>query len=215
MTASLLPLRGVQRLAAGWLLAAQRRPHAAGRAVQRGFTAIELVMAMGVFAVGVTGIFAMQTVVTKTYQEAKDVAVATHLAETWQEQLAIDALRWNNLTNASVWLQAPSGAWTFPAENVPTNLGPGFSALGDYAALDGDDVVYCTHIRLTPVIDGIGSGMVRSEVRVFWPRSDQTGWATGEDHDFNYCQAAALDDIFADDFHFIYKTSILRTPGRN
>jgi Tfp pilus assembly protein PilV len=66
-----------------------RRAHQEG-----GYTVIELVMAMGVFAIGITGISAMQAATSASNRHAKNLAIANAIAKTWHEELAVDATQW-------------------------------------------------------------------------------------------------------------------------
>ena len=54
----------------------------------RGYTMVELMMALGILAIGVSGIIAMHKVTVAANQHAKNLAVASHIAQAWQEQLA-------------------------------------------------------------------------------------------------------------------------------
>jgi hypothetical protein len=187
-------------------------------------------MAVGVFAVGVTGVFSLQSVTASTNRQAKDLAVATRIAESWQEQLAIDALSWVqpipptsstpfnvNAFNQTTWLRdvLTTNGWHVPATTGQNygagtgSFGPSFTVLGDYTATAAN-AVFCTNLRLTPLLATNGSGLMRAEVRVYWPRYDRTGWEEGVSHSYNYCQDSALGDVTNSDFHFVYKTSVIR-----
>lgn len=193
-----------------------------------GYTVIELVMAMAVFAIGVTGVAAMQSATTVSNRHAKNIAIASAIAKTWQEELAVDATVWTATNAASLqqtsWVQlvngAGNGAWVLPA-TVGT-MGATFDALGNFTAVQAN-TVFCAHIRLTRLIQTQGSGLVRADVRVFWPRHG---------HDWEqaaYCTAAvgtnfrtyAPDETTnqlwgtteLDNFHFVYTSSAIReTP---
>jgi len=192
--------------------AAARAP---GRRPPRGFTAVELVMALGIFAIGVTGVFAMQRVTSGSNAHAKNLAIASYAAESWLEELAIDGTRWtqtNMLTSGNtVWLKQvnTSQAWFLPAASG--SFGPGFDPLGAYAA--NTAASFCTHVRLTRLLPE-PTGLLRAEVRVFWPKPGPT-W-TGAT---SYCPATATDaevgtvgDATAN-FHFVYKATVVRQTG--
>jgi type IV pilus assembly protein PilV len=180
---------------------------------RRGYTAVELVMAIGIFAVGVTGVFAMQRVTSGSNAHAKNVAIATFAAESWLEQLAVDGTLWTQtavLTSGNTtWLDQlgtnNTTGWFLPASSGGT-FGPGFDALGAYAA--NTSAAFCTHLRLTRLL-AEPNGLVRAEVRVFWPKP---GPAYG-----TYCPATATDVVdvgAATDFlHFVYKTTVIRQTG--
>ncbi len=184
--------------------------------LQRGYTAVELVMAIGVFAVGITGVFAMQRVTSGSNSYAKNLAVASYVAESWQERLAVDALNWTQsapITNTT-WF-APLGAaddwgWDLPATSG--DFGPSFSIVGAYNdhGSTPENTVFCTHIRLTRLISTPSSGMIRTEVRVFWPKPGEPPNLGGS----HYCtDSADLDKITAEHFHFVHKASVVRQTG--
>ena len=60
------------------------------RARARGYTAVELMLSIGLFAIGVTGIIAMQKLTVVSNQHAKNLAIATNIAEAWLDQLATE-----------------------------------------------------------------------------------------------------------------------------
>ena len=86
-----------------------------------------------------------------------------------------------------------------------------FSAGGRYVdtstATGASQVVFCTHVRVTQLLSQAGSGLYRTEVRVFWPREGYE-WASGD-----YCTAAANATTIGrspENFHFVYSTSVVR-----
>lgn len=202
-----------------------RRAHQEG-----GYTVIELVMAMGVFAIGITGISAMQAATSASNRHAKNLAIANAIAKTWHEELAVDATQWTVQNDAiglaqTNWVKQVAlgdlgtAPWFLPA-TVGT-MGASFDALGNFTT-DAEQTVFCTHIRLTRLIRAQGSGLIRADVRVFWPRFG---------HDWtqqNYCSLAATPDTFApfapgttaadetevDNFHFVYSTSAIRQTSQ-
>ena len=58
-------------------------------------------MAIGIFGIGVTGIIAMQKVTAVSNQHAKNLGIATHIAESWLDMLATDAVIWNHPSAAA------------------------------------------------------------------------------------------------------------------
>lgn len=184
------------------------------KAPRRGFTIVELMMALALFAVGVTGLVAMQVSTTHSNRIAKDLATATQLARTWQERLTMDGNLWGGPNNwaidNTVWLdlvQVSNAEWVLPPASG--NFGPSAGSRGEPVALA--DAYFCTHIRLTRLLNETGAGLVRSEVRVFFPKGP-SAWSAGDP----YCVAAAdVEDIGAStpSFHFVYATSAVReTP---
>jgi hypothetical protein len=180
---------------------------------------VELLMALAVFGIGVVGVIAMQKVTSTSNRHAKNLATATHIAQSWLERLAVDASRWDQshaIANTT-WLTATqtmaNAAWQLPAASVTEGFGPGFGALGQPLPAPGSagEIVFCTHLRLTYLIDPVsqpGNGLVRAEVRVFWPR-DGEPYANGA----AYCAAAQNATTIGQTpnaFHFVYKSTAIR-----
>lgn len=185
------------------------------QAQKRGYTVVELMMALAIFSIGVTGLVATEVVTSRSNLHAKDLAVATQFARSWQERLAMDGTLWGGpsswpITNTT-WLDAvettTNATWTLPATSG--TFGPAAGSRGEEVGLTAS--YFCTHIRLTKLVNRLGSGLVRSEVRVFWPKGP-VAWSDGDP----YCDAGA--DVGAigaatDSFHFVYTaTTIRETP---
>ena len=187
----------------------------------RGYTAVELLMALAVFAVGISGIIALQKVTVVANQHAKNLAIATQIAQAWTSQLTVDAALWNNpspanpaddITDTQWLLQVgtQSGTWFQPAY-VPARLfGPAFDALGN--VVDTNDtsltqqIQFCTHLKLLRLYPSdTGAGLIRAEVRVFWLRDGQT--------DAQFCNSTASNanaiGQAATTYHFVYQTTAI------
>lgn len=182
---------------------------------RRGYTVVELLMALSIFGIGVVGVIAMQRVTSSSNRHAKNLATATHIAQSWLDRLAVDASRWDQsqpLTNTT-WLNLEQGDWILPTANAAQGFGPGFGALGQPITLpaDASQIVFCTHLRLSSLISPNtqpGNGLIRVEVRVFWPRDGESfnGGAA-------YCDAAANVTTIGRSpqaFHFVYKSTAVR-----
>lgn len=211
-------------------------PWASRRRKARGYTAVELMMALGLFGVGVSGIIAMQKLTVTSNSHAKNLALATHIAQAWLDQLAIDATLWNAPAAAggvsdigdTSWVELSNdsdtnGVWQLPAYDADRRFGPAFNALG--APLDSDDADqarFCTHVRLTTLYpaDGqkiglngretlAGNGLVRAEVRVFWLRDGATALAGVCDPENG---PGLVDDVEAagNAYHRVYKVTAVR-----
>lgn len=180
----------------------------------RGYTIVELMMSLAVLSVGVTGLIAMQKVTVASNLHAKSVAIATRVAQAWQDQLAADATLWNR-TNGLVnttWLQniTSTQTWFRPSYSPTLKFGAAFDALGNPVdeTVSLDPTQFCVHVELVPIYPTTGTlGLLRSTVRVFWPRRQ------GNVGTPNFCSPArditALgDDI--DDFHFLYQVAAVR-----
>ncbi len=195
---------------------------------QRGYTAVELMLALGLFAVGVSGIIAMQKVTVVSNSHAKNLAVATQIAEAWLDQLASDATLWTSPGASSAtsdidkttWVKEAAGSnngkWFLPTFSTARKFGRDFDALG--APLnDPDNARFCTQVRLTNLYDASGNAgagrttlsgnaLLRAEVRVFWLRDGQPGIAKA-------CSSVQTINTVAaakDQYHFVYKVTGLR-----
>lgn len=195
---------------------------------RRGYTIIELLMAVSVLAIGISGIIALQKVTSVANRQAKDLAIATHIAQTWQERLNADAARWNHpspvragtrdIATDTVWLrlvETSPGAWIQPAFDAVLAQGPAFDALGNQVnhVVNPRQAKFCTHIRLSWLYADdsprIGNGLVRAEVRVFWlrPNGRESLVPNG------ICDPTTAANILGqqtNDFHFVYATSAIR-----
>jgi hypothetical protein len=147
----------------------------------RGYTVVELMMSLAVFATGVTGVIAMERATVNSNQQAKNVALANGIAQAWLSQLAADATLWTRTSDITrtTWLKtivSANDAWQLPAYNAVLAFGPQFDGFGTPVAAGG---VFCAQIRLTWLYGDqsaqqatglAGNGLIRTEVRVFWPR---------------------------------------------
>ncbi|HEX3855561.1 MAG TPA: prepilin-type N-terminal cleavage/methylation domain-containing protein [Polyangiaceae bacterium] len=200
------------------------------RLLQRGYTAVELMMAISVFGIGVAGIISMEKVTSVANQHAKNLAIATHIAESWLDTLSADGGMWNHprtgdLTNFSdigdtTWLKQAglqadgASKWFFPAYNPgPIVFGPAFDALGNPVnpATNPGAIAFCSHLRLSWLYqpDTGGNGLIRAEVRVFWLRDGQAFAA-------NMCAAGSVANINnqTSTFHFVQKITAIREASQ-
>jgi hypothetical protein len=172
-----------------------------------------------VFATGVTGIIAMQRATVTSNQMAKNMTLANAVAQSWLTHLQADATLWRNDLNDTVWLKSVdvanvNNAWQLPAYDAALAFGPQFDGLGRPVQADSE---FCAQIRLTWLYrdqngGGIrGNGVIRSEVRVFWPRAGQTRVAA----DCTSGAAATIAAVSAatDTYHFVVHAGAVRQPG--
>jgi type IV pilus assembly protein PilV len=155
------------------------------RRAGRGYTLVEVAVALAVLAVGAAGVIAVQKATGIGNVNARNVATANRIAAKWAERLKVDALQWNSATGyaSSHWLSqasTTSPAWIIPAE-VAGRASPDADVLGAdiFSATDPSPSAFCTHLRLT-ALPGSAAGQaaeapmipgIRAEVRVFWRRS--------------------------------------------
>jgi Tfp pilus assembly protein PilV len=147
---------------------------ARSKARSRGYNAVEVLMAMTVFAIGAGGVISMQKTSVQANYDARTLDVATALARTWQERLARDAMSWRTPASftGTTYLVNAGADWTVPLP--PTAVLEGGSAAFDLLGRDvpaGDaSMIFCTQIRMQRL--GSTNSLVRAEVRVIWPRAN-------------------------------------------
>lgn len=171
-------------MSAPFFSTAQRRM-ARRRARSRGYNAVEVLMAMTIFAIGAGGVISMQKTSVQANYDARTLDVATTLTRTWQERLARDAMSWkapgaltsttylnNNVQNANNSL-----TWFVPTATTPLLGGsPAFDLLGRDVEINAANMIFCTQIRLEWL--GTTQTLIRAEVRVVWPRANAAPIAT-------------------------------------
>lgn len=201
-------------------------PRRTRRTATRGYTAVEVLVAMTLFAIGAAGVVGMERVAIQGNAEARRFDIATNVANEWLARLRADGMRWtepnsavstNNVATATDWLRdtdwlatpLPANAgWLLPRKITSRTHGvsPAFDSLGREVASDSNDRYYCVNYRLDwlkqdPVQTSVGL-LIRAEVRVFWPRFTQ---ATPDD-----CTPATANGATPSRFHFLYATTTIR-----
>lgn len=78
-----------------------RAVRASGRASRRGFTLVEVMVALAVLALGVTGILSMQNAAILSNRRAQEMTLATQIARMWLERIRADANQWNRPSSRS------------------------------------------------------------------------------------------------------------------
>lgn len=169
---------------------------------RRGYTAVEVVIAMTLFAIGGAGIIAMERAAVRGSQDARALDVASGISREWLERIRRDALLWGVLdpsaANAPIlignakltWLRAPEvvagvaapSPWRVPppAPNIP-GARPTFDTLGREVNVGSPDQKYCVQYRIEAVQYEPGgvtlaeATTLRVDVRVLWSRGMQQG----------------------------------------
>lgn len=166
------------------------------RANSRGYNAVEVLMAMTLFAIGAGGVISMQKTSIQANYDARTMDVATALTRTWQERLARDAMSWKapgslvNTVHLKDHVQQPNSAveWFVPTPSTPLDGGsPAFDLLGRDVEVDANTMVFCTQVRLEWL--GTTQSLIRAEVRVVWPRANAAP--------ITACNAAAVNAAVA------------------
>jgi prepilin-type N-terminal cleavage/methylation domain-containing protein len=195
------------------------RSHITRRRVsQRGYTLVELMMAIAVFGIGVSGIIAMQKVAAAANQHSKALSVATNIAQSWIDALQADASIYNQValpTQTAFFTGFTSKAvvdldWFVPPESSARNISAAFDGLGNpLFGANSADAQFCAHLRLTQLYNNSpGLNVIRTQVRVFWPRGDSNVPT-------NFCAATggmSPADVLINtsDFRFVYQVSAVR-----
>lgn len=190
----------------------------------RGYSLIEVMMALGILAVGTTGVIALQKVSLIGNTNARMADAARQVAGTWVERLKSDALQWNdpmgasdladthwlvgagtynssNPPNATNWVRAPLVVnWSSPVADIHG---------ADIFADNSRDGVFCTHLQLSRAVQKRYSlsGQthpiaVRAVVRVVWRRDLAP---------FSECLTATPANIETNDerYGFYYVTTLI------
>jgi type IV pilus assembly protein PilV len=175
-------------------------------------------LSLALFAVGVTGIIAMQKVTVVSNQHAKNLALATSIAEAWLDQLSTDTTVWTTDLTKTTWAsvgveESTNGQWFLPAHSEARAFGRAFDALGAPIPDDQAEAAsFCTQVRLTNLYSAAGgngrlagNGLIRAEVRVFWLRDGGTPVA-GACTESNTAAAVGASTSY----HRVYKITAIR-----
>jgi len=201
-----------------------RRLRRSLRRLARGYTIVELMMSLTVLALGASGVIAMQKVTLATNRNAKNLSIATRIAQAWADQLTADAALWSpgpSPRDATTWLVEADDtpAWFIPSYSADREFGPAFDALGK--PVDPDDSAgvahFCTHLRFafmhSETTPTVGNGAIRAQIRIFWRRDDSAADPPGADKPCSVTDAqftAAQDDL-----NFVYLTTAVRESRRS
>lgn len=162
---------------------------------QRGFTAVEVLVAMTLFAIGAAGVIGMQRATVQGGEDARRLDTATNIAHEWVGRLQRDATLWNqpsalnpnvNNINLTTWAKDVNTAACNPPSFCTPQPDP-VSAPGFSYAFDmfGRDIVpsantarYCVQYRMwwgrPPGSVPFNEEMsVQVDIRVFWSRLEQ------------------------------------------
>jgi prepilin-type N-terminal cleavage/methylation domain-containing protein len=186
----------------------------------RGYTVVEVMIALALLTVGTSGIIAMQKVTAIANRDAKTLVIATQVARTWIERLRADATQWNHPSFANPesdladtrWLKTVNGVWFRPADDLAGS--PAADALGnDVRDTDLASAVFCTNVRLNwlygPPPGSPPPYLIRAEVRVYWLRD---GGGGSIEAGKTVCDPGVdLSKISpaVDRYHFVYLASAL------
>ena len=159
------------------------------RAATRGYTIVEVLLAMTVLIIGTASVISMQKAAIQGNLDARKTDIATNIARMWMERLQRDSMSWtssnpSNLGNAQLLGSAGTtlGKWFLPFVAAYASPGggfgsvsPGFDILGrDIPTQSGlTDAFFCVHLRETWLAQNATTptnSLMRVELRVVWPR---------------------------------------------
>jgi prepilin-type N-terminal cleavage/methylation domain-containing protein len=162
------------------------RPCSRSTRSNRGYTAIEVLIAMTVMAIGAAAVMSMQKASVQGNLDARKTDVASSIARMWVERLESDATQWtqpnnnnvlgNNLGTATALFTNLDNGWFVPAPPAPMSFA--YDILGrDLQGADAANAVFCVNMRLKTLVTGIpvqGGApvpqLIRADVRVVWLR---------------------------------------------
>ena len=187
------------------------------RAPHRGYTLVELMMALALFTVAVLGIISMQKITVVSNAHAKNVAMAERIAQAWAGQLEMDASTWR--TSAYVGWLNEGAQWQRPAYDTARAFGAAFDALGN--PLPNSEVSrahFCAHVRMSKLYpsqtagEDNGNGMLRAEIRVFWLRDGEAALDSNDSmcSDGQTPAQAAAIGLATERYQFVYQTVGIR-----
>jgi type II secretory pathway pseudopilin PulG len=151
----------------------------------RGYTIVEVLLAMTVLIIGAAGVMSMQKASMQGNLDARKTDIATNIGRMWLERIEKDSMNWTtlaNLSNAQLLAGAGTtvGNWFLPTAYLsPTggnaSMSPGFDILGrDIASASAvKNAFFCVHLRETWLSQNTvtpTNSLMRVELRVVWPR---------------------------------------------
>lgn len=175
-------------------------------------------MSLSVLAVGVIGVFSMEKITITSNAHAKNLAIATHIAQGWLGVLEAEASLWDASPNSiarTSWLSAAplQPGWFRPPPVAASNFGPQFDELGNPTGGGG---YFCTDLRISPLSSAAeearGMGLRRVEVRVFWIRyhADATSALIPPEFPCDLTPAQISQTDRAQMMHFVHLSGAVR-----
>ena len=173
---------------------------------RRGFTLIEVMIAIGIMTVGSLGILSMHHAVSGANRSAHEMNTALAITERWIERVDRDSLSWsepglNSSTLTGTTYLAPLAAtttgtnWFTPAPALSTES-YGFDYFGNDTST-ASEIKYCTNLRLSWIRQGSSA---RVDIRTFCYRAGHMpgtathpDWVSGSNFRGAYCDAATAD----------------------
>lgn len=196
---------------------------------QKGFTIVEVMVALGVMTISAMALFGMQAQATRANVRARDMTVASQIAQNVLERMKMDGLAWNTLGEPAVVLNNTSmlqlidgsGAFMTLPERSETRgaktvvWSNGFDLYGIDVPISGAPVAtlssirFCASQRLSWVYDTRRA--IRADVRVWWSKEAPTRSIISDfpgctDNDVQLRPGGARYD----DYHTVYMSTVIR-----
>lgn len=193
----------------------------------RGYTSVEVLIAMTLLAIGAAGVIGMQRVTIQGGEDARRFDMATNIANEWLSRLQKDAAFWRtepDLTkpdtmgfNTTFWLRnidfCADKFCTIPMPpGAPDGVSPAFDVFGRDLPNGTTQAYYCVQYRLTWIAaPGVTpynrplkpTALMRAEVRVWWNKLEKD--PIGD------CATPPVEVIPANPlFHMVYAATALR-----
>jgi prepilin-type N-terminal cleavage/methylation domain-containing protein len=165
-----------------------RRARASSRDA-RGYTIVEVLLAMTVLTIGAAGAISMQKAAIQGNLDARKTDIAANIARMWMERIQRDSMSWtssnpSNLSNAALLGNATTtvNKWFLPFLSAYATPGSGFGSVSPGFDMLGRDVpsqaglansFFCVHLRETWLAQNttpVTNSLLRVELRVVWPR---------------------------------------------
>lgn len=200
------------------------------RSSRRGYTAVEVLSAMTLFAIGAAGVIGMQKVTIQGGQDARRLDVATNIAHAWTARLQRDATSWTlpsnlnrttqNVTTHTRWLnQVGVGPCTPPSYCSPpipateeAGFSPAFDIFGRDRPAGSSDHAFCVQYRLwwgRPLGNAptfFEQASIHVDIRVFFSRLELSP--------IGNCASPLVSPDAANAnevYHFVYASTVVRS----
>jgi prepilin-type N-terminal cleavage/methylation domain-containing protein len=202
------------------------------RAHARGYSAVEVLMALTVFGIGAAAVISMQRASVQANLDARKLDTANAIAREWVERLRRDATGWtqpnasnrtgNNFNNAKLLSTYIDGQWHRPTISMggtPETMSPGFDILGrDLPAGNMTQAVFCVAIRVNWLVPNLPppapAGLIRAEVRVIWARDLMNAAPVTGLCDDTAGAADGKDPTWLNTYHAVYTATAIKQNGQ-
>jgi type IV pilus modification protein PilV len=190
---------------------------------RQGFTLVEVMVSLGIMTIGAMAVLGMQQQIIRGNMHARQITIATQIAQNVIERLKMDAVAWNapGVPSTTRYLNnvTPGAIGGFTTIPFITTTASGITRLQSNAFdYYGDDLntqpgspaglFYCASNRLSFVFNN--NRIIRADVRVWWAREGEGVIR----RDFPVCvdDNAKLNPggSAIDNYHIVYLSTVLR-----